>query len=140
MRTTMSRLLTVAPLVLAPTRVAAQPQVYCPPGLFKGCVAVEVRDGAFGTEVRLQNLQGSMGDDDFARMLIQDIWVDLVPTDVWWHASNFDWRGTVDNNVPRVNLDGPAYRGGGPDLEHGRTGPLPIDGFRAAIVEPILHY
>lgn len=146
MRATVCRILTTAALLAAPTAVGAQPQVYCPPGLFAGCVAMELRDGPTGTEVRLQNLQGSLGADEMHRLFLMRVTVELLPSGVWWHESPLGpptGHGAVDSNRPQYFVDGQALRGGGTiDVEFGGTVPLPTppSGFRQGIGDPRLFY
>ena len=145
MRITVRGILASISLAVAPAVADAQPRVYCPPGLFAGCVAVELRDHDGSTEIRLQNLQGSLGSDATHRSLVHAITVELLPTDVWWHASNTRvprTAGAVDDNVYPVYLEGSALLAGWPDLEHGLTAPLPSPAgdFKSGIADPRLHY
>ncbi len=132
MRTTGCQVLAAVALVLAPAVSEAQPRVYCPPGIFAGCVAIEVRDTDRGAIVRLQNLQGSLiGSDDVFRLSVNNVHINLADPSVWLHASELSigWP-YVHENVPFVGISGAALNGGaGADLLAPRTTELPIGSF-----------
>ena len=105
MRLAARLLLATAALAVAPAAATAQPRVYCPPGVFAGCLAVDIVDDATGTVVRLQNLQGSLiAASDFSRYMVDRITVTLNDQNLWWHRHHIAPRvGVVTENVPRVS-------------------------------------
>ena len=128
MRHAVRRLLALAAVAVAPMTLAAQPQVYCPPGVFAGCLAIEVRETETGAVVRMQNLQGSLiGSDDVFRLSVNQIRINLTDPTVWLHSSDFSigWP-YVHENVPFVGRSGAALNGGaGADLFAPATTTLP---------------